>query len=52
MTKRRAVGVVALAVLVTIALGASAHAMAGSAPHEAGECIACALCDWVNALLT
>jgi hypothetical protein len=43
------VGVVLVALVV---LAASTHAAAGPEPHGSDSCLACALCAWMNALVS
>ena len=50
MTKGRVFGIAAAAVVMLVALAASSHAAAGDM-HEAADCIACGLCDWLNSLV-
>ena len=51
MTKGRALAAVTVVVVGLVALGASTHAAAGEI-HEAADCLACTLCDWLNGLFT
>jgi hypothetical protein len=49
MSKNRVFGLVAGVVVAIVMLGASVHATAGPG-HDAGSCIACMLCEHLNAL--
>jgi hypothetical protein len=50
--KGRTFGVVAAVVAILVVLGVSTHAAAGAEPHTSGSgCLACAVCDWLNAML-
>ena len=51
MTKGRVFGIVAAAAVLVVMLAASSHASAGSA-HEAADCVACSLCDWLSSVLS
>ena len=51
MTKNRLFALVALVVVGVVVLGASAHAAAG-AGHDAAECVACSLCEWLHSVLS
>jgi hypothetical protein len=51
MTKKtRLVAIVGGVIAGVVVLAASAHAAAGPV-HEAGVCLACSLCEWLNGVL-
>ena len=37
-------------VVALVVLAASAHAAVGVDGHEAGQCVACTLCEWLHSL--
>ena len=49
---KRLLTVTGLVVVGLVVLAASTHAAAGPDPHGMTECLACALCEWLNTLLT
>lgn len=51
MTRRGLLGAAAAILVGLVGLGATVHAAAGP-EHGAADCVACALCDWLNALFS
>jgi len=51
MSKGRLFGIAAVVVVAVVVFAASAHASAGVG-HDGGDCLACAVCEWLNTVLS
>jgi hypothetical protein len=48
---KKVFGILAGSIVALVVIAGTSHAAAGPLPHADGQCVACALCEWLFTLV-